>query len=93
MGAAGSEGWDGRLFEDPVGREERLQLVVPGLLQEEVLTDLHEGELGGHLKIEKMLARRRDSTGQATTKMCRIGVASVRFVPAEKKAPIRHGPP
>ena len=39
MAAASSEGWDGRLFEDRVGMRERLQLVVPGLLQDEVLTD------------------------------------------------------
>ena len=48
-----------RLFEDTVGREERLQLVVR-LLQDEVLTDLHEGELGGHLGIEKTLARLKE---------------------------------
>ena len=36
-----------------MGREERLQVVVPQLLQDEVLTDLHEGELGGHLGMEK----------------------------------------
>ena len=49
-----------RLFEDPVGREERLQLVVPRLLRDEILTDLHEGELGGHLGIEKTLARLKE---------------------------------
>ena len=71
-----------RLFEDLIGREERLQLVVPGSLR--ALTDLHEGELGGYLGMEKTVAwlTKRDSTGQATTKMCRIGVASVQFVPA-----------
>ena len=36
-----------RLFEDPMGREERLQLVIPRLW-DEVLTDLHVGELGAH---------------------------------------------
>ena len=49
-----------RLFEDPGGREERLQLVVPGPLRDEVLTDLHEGELGGHLGMEKTLARLKE---------------------------------
>ena len=49
-----------RLFEDPVGREDRLQLVVPRLLRDEILTDLHEGELGGHLGIEKTLARLKE---------------------------------
>ena len=73
-----------RLFEDPVGREERLQLVVPGPLRDEVLTDLHEGEMGGHLGTEKTLARLKEATGQATTKVYRIGVASVQFVPGRK---------
>ena len=49
-----------QLFEDPSGKEERLQLVVPGLLWDEVLTDLHEGELGSHLGIENTLAQRKE---------------------------------
>ena len=31
-----------RLFEDPGESEERIQLVVPRLLRDEVLTDLHD---------------------------------------------------
>ena len=49
-----------RLFKDPMGREERLQLVAPRLQWDEVLTDLHEGELGGHLGIEKTLAQLKE---------------------------------
>ena len=34
--------------------------MVPGPLRDEVLTDLHEGELGGHLGMEKTVARLKE---------------------------------
>lgn len=36
---------------------EALQTVVPEALQEEVLSDLHEGVMGGHLGTDKTLGR------------------------------------
>ena len=36
------------------------QTVVPQILHEEVLTDLHEGALGGHFGVEKTLARLKE---------------------------------
>ena len=45
-----------RQCKDPSGKDARLQLLVPELLREEVLADLHEGDLGGHLGVEKTLA-------------------------------------
>ena len=36
------------------------QLVIPRSLQENVLTDLHDGALGGHLGVEKTLARLKE---------------------------------
>ena len=49
-----------RQFEAPDGSSSRLQTVVPEALREEVLTDLHEGALGGHLGVEKTLARLKE---------------------------------
>jgi len=39
------------------GRSAVIQVLVPQKLREEVLTDLHEGPLGGHLGVDKTLAR------------------------------------
>ena len=36
------------------------QVVVPKALRDEVLADLHEGTLGGHLGVEKTLARLKE---------------------------------
>ena len=44
-----------RRFKSPDGSSAALQIVVPPTLREEVLTDLHEGALGGHLGIDKTL--------------------------------------
>ena len=52
MGAAGSVKWHPvPTVQGPMGREERLQVVATGPLRNEVLTDQHEGELGGYLGI------------------------------------------
>ena len=49
-----------RRFESPDGSSAALQIVVPPTLREEVLTDLHEGALGGHLGSDKTLCRLRE---------------------------------
>ena len=46
-----------RQFEATDGRSAVVQVLVPRRLREQVLTDLHEGSLGGHLGVEKTLAR------------------------------------
>ena len=45
-----------RQFEDPEGVSRFLQLVVPQVLQEEVLKELHAGIVGGHLGEDKTMA-------------------------------------
>lgn len=45
-----------RRYENPEGQEATLQLEVPKALQKEVLQDLHEGSMAGHLGTEKTLA-------------------------------------
>ena len=42
------------------GSPERLQTVIPEVLQEEVIKDLHEGAVGGHLGIDKTLGRLKE---------------------------------
>ena len=51
-----------RLFLQPNSLEQkpRIQQVIPKALQEEVLTNLHEGVMGGHLGIEKTLCRLKE---------------------------------
>ena len=48
-----------RQFEDKEGTTSILQLIVPHTLREEVLTKLHSGVVGGHLR-EKTMARLRE---------------------------------
>ena len=47
-------------YEQPSGRGVILQLVVPESLQEAVLMDMHEGELGGHLGVDKTISRLKE---------------------------------
>lgn len=49
-----------RRFEAPDGSSAVAQIVVPSALHEEVLSDLHEGVLGGHLGIDKTLTRLKE---------------------------------
>ena len=54
---------DGVLYRQyirPLDQEFVLQLVVPGDMQSDVIKDLHEGALGGHLGEEKTLARLKE---------------------------------
>ena len=49
-----------RRFESPDGSSSALQIVVPDVLRDEVLSDLHEGAVGGHFGIDKTLARLKE---------------------------------
>ena len=49
-----------RVFESQDGSRSVVQQVNPEVLREEVLKDLHAGTMGGHLGIEKTLARLRE---------------------------------
>ena len=45
----------------PIGNfPERFQTVIPEALQEEVLCDLHEGTMGGHMGTDKILGRLKE---------------------------------
>ena len=46
-----------RRYETATSSSTIAQVVVPKALRDEVLADLHEGTLGGHLGVEKTLAR------------------------------------
>ena len=50
----------GRRYETPEGSSTILQTIVPEALRKEVLADLHEGALGGHLGADKTLARLKE---------------------------------
>ena len=50
----------GRRFETPEGSSTILQTIVPEALRKEVLADIHEGALGGHLGADKTLARLKE---------------------------------
>ena len=61
--------WDQLLVKDgvlyrqyvrPLDQESILQLVIPGAMQSEVIKNLHEGALGGHMGEEKTLARLKE---------------------------------
>ena len=49
-----------RRFESADGSTSILQIVVPTALREVVLSQLHEGAIGGHFGVDKTLARLRE---------------------------------
>ena len=49
-----------RLFENNSGSNSIYQLVVLGVLKSEVLCDIHEGILGGHLGVDKSLGKLKE---------------------------------
>ena len=49
-----------RKFESADGSSSVIQMVIPSALREEVLSELHEGTLGGHFGIDKTLARLKE---------------------------------
>lgn len=49
-----------RKFEMASGNGATVQVVVPKALHEEVLRELHEGSVGGHLGVDKTLARLKE---------------------------------
>ena len=49
-----------RQFQSFDGSTSTIQIIVPGILQKEVLSDIHEGALGSHLGVDKTLARLKD---------------------------------
>jgi len=55
-----SEGVLCRQFESADGSSSTLQIVVPTALREEVLSELHEGAVGGHFGFDKTLARLKE---------------------------------
>ena len=49
-----------RRFEPPDRKEPIIQFVIPEELRAEVLADLHEGAMGGHLGVDKTLSRLKE---------------------------------
>ena len=49
-----------RYYHPNEGCETYLQLIVPKVLREYILADVHEGALGGHLGIEKILGKLKE---------------------------------
>ena len=86
--------WDQLLLKDDVlycrlpsvtGSGLHNKLVVPKVLRPEVLKELHEGSLGGHLGTEKTLWKLKERfTGLVTTKPCNSGVVLVHYVQCGK---------
>ena len=44
-----------RIYDDGAGKNERMQLVVPSSLRKEILHEIHQGVVSGHLGEQKML--------------------------------------
>ena len=84
-----------RKFVSPDGSAHTLQVVVPGILRDEVLTQLHEGAVGGHLGVDKTLARVKERfywpgyTSDVGDWCSRCGVCAARKTPTPKaRAPL-----
>ena len=56
----GEDGVLYRLYEDAVAGVITKQLIIPTALRKEVLAEIHEGQLGGHLGEEKTLAKLKE---------------------------------
>ena len=70
------------------------QVIVPKALRDEVLADLHEGTLGGHLRVEKTLAWLKEHFNwQDTIRMSVTGVTTVVFVQRERVQHPKPGQP
>ena len=52
--------WDQLLLKHPSTYEETWQLLVPQVKQEDIICDMHEGTLGGHLGEAKTLSRLKE---------------------------------
>ena len=71
-----------RWYKKSVDHKRTLQLVVPLALQEELLKDLHEGVLAGHLGMDKHFPVSRIAfAGLGTTITWRTGVGTVPSAP------------
>ena len=86
-----------RRFEQANGSGYHLQLLVPITLQKDVLRDLHEGVMGGHLGIDKTLARIQEryywpGYSQDVKDWCKsCSACATRKSPAPKnKAPLKN---
>lgn len=51
---------DGVLWKKHPVEPSGLQLIVPISMQKDILKDLHEGALGGHLGAEKMINKQKE---------------------------------
>ena len=85
-----------RKFESPDGLSSALQIVIPTALRKEILSDLHEGVVGGHLGIDKTLARLKERYywpghfNDVRDWCASCGTCAVRKTPSPKsKAPLQ----
>ena len=89
-----------RQLEPPDGREPIIQFVILEELRAEVLADLHDGAMGGHLGMDKTLSRLKErfywpghyNDVQAIIMMCRTGVVAARSVRPVRTPPQKLGP-
>ena len=70
-----------RRYEDNQGGE-HLQIIAPAIIRQNILKQLHEGILGGHLGEGKTLSRLK--VGQVMLGMLESGVAHMLSVPLGK---------
>ena len=54
------EGLLWRMYEDNPGKQSWLQLVVPLSLRKEILKEIHQGVISGHLGEQKMLSQLKE---------------------------------